>query len=205
LTAPCCGAPWHGRCAASSTCSSFQRLDDIEPERIAAVVEAASSEYELTLIDVPLIWSHWTHAALRGSNQILLVVQPTVPALRLGHRQLDMLRQEELDDIALTVVLNRAESGVLGASSVTLKEAATALGRKVDHVIPESPALKAAARSGLPLGEVPGGRPIEKKIAAIFGEVLQTRQPAAALAPAQRALRLPFWRGGFSPALAATR
>jgi pilus assembly protein CpaE len=184
--------------------TSFQPLEDIEPERIAAVVEAASSEYELTLLDVPLMWSHWTHAALRGSNQILLVVQPTVPALRLGHRQLEMLRQEELDDIALTVVLNRAESSVLGANSVTLKEVATALGRKVDHVIPESPALKAAAQGGLPLGEVRGGRVLEKKLAAILDETLQARQPAVP-APAPRAFRLPFWRGGFTPALAATR
>jgi pilus assembly protein CpaE len=185
--------------------TTFHPMDEVEPDRIAAVVETASSEYALTLLDVPLLWSNWTHAALRCSNLIVLVVQPTVPALRLGRRQLEMLRQEELDDIPLTVVLNRAESSVLGANSVTLKEAATALGRKVDHVIPESPALKAAAQSGLPLGEVRGGPPLEKKIAAIFGDILQARQPLAASVPLPRAFRLPFWRGGFSPALAATR
>jgi pilus assembly protein CpaE len=183
---------------------TVEPLDDIEPERIAAVVDTAAEEYELVVVDLPLLWSHWTHTALRSSHLIVLVAQPTVPALRLCRRQLDTLHKEELDDIPLKVVLNRTESSVRGRSSVTLKDAATALGRKADHVIPESPALKAATHSGLPLGEVRGGRALEKQIAAIVDETLQARRPADPV-PASHAFRLPFWRSASSPALAATR
>ena len=132
-------------------------------------------------------------------------VQPTVSSLRQGRRQLDMLRQEELDDIPLTVVLNRAERGMFGGAGVTLGEAQTALARKIDHVIPESPALQQAAQRGLPVGHMRGGRPVEKKIAAMLDAIMQGQQPQAAAAPAQGPFGLPFLRGSFTPALALGR
>jgi pilus assembly protein CpaE len=173
--------------------TSFHPLDNIEPERIAALIELAREEYALTLLDVPLLWSHWTHAVVRCANRIVMVVQPTVQALRQGRRQLDMLHQEELDDIPLTAVLNRAENDIWHADGVAVKDAATALGRKIDYVLPESPAFKAAAQRGLPLGEVPGGRALERRIAALFDAVLRGEEPVSPLAGS---LRLPPWLRG---------
>jgi hypothetical protein len=63
-----------------------------------------------------------------------------------------------------------------------LKAAEKALGRKVDYVVPDSPAIKAAAEAGVPLGEVSGGRGVEKKLVQIMEAIVHAAQPAAAAA-----------------------
>jgi len=142
--------------------------------------DRASREYELTLIDLPLLWTHWTHAALRASSLIILVVELTVPSLRQGRRQIEMLRQEELDDIPLLVVANRMTGGLFGRRGLSLKAAMTALGRKVDHAIPSSAAMQAAGEAGVPLSEVSGGKSLEKKLLAMMELILRTGGPATA-------------------------
>lgn len=157
-------------------------IDAIDPAAIIAMIATASHEYAYTLIDLPLLWAHWTHAALRASSAIVLVVQLNVPSLRQGRRQLDMLRQEELDDVPVIVVANRVSSGFFSRAGVSLKAAEKALGRKVDHVVPESPAIRAAAEAGVPLSEVSGGRTVEKKLVQIMEAIFRAAQPATAAA-----------------------
>jgi pilus assembly protein CpaE len=166
--------------------AEFTGVDDIDPDGVAAVIDIAASEYAVTILDVPLLWSHWTHAALRESDAIVLVVQPTVPSLQQARRQIAMLRQEELDDIPVTVVANRVGVGPLSNSAVTLKAAEAALGRKIDHVIPETPAVRAAAEVGNPLGEVRGGSAVDRKILACL-------EQAAGLGSDAAGRRLPRW------------
>ena len=154
-------------------------IDTIDPAAIIATVSTASREYAHTLVDLPLLWAHWTHAVLRASNAIVLIVQLNVPSLRQGRRQLDMLRQEELDDVPVVVVANRVAGGFFSRGGVSLKAAEKALGRKVDYVVPESPAIKAAGEAGLPVNEVSGGRGIEKKLVQIMEAIIRAAQPAA--------------------------
>jgi pilus assembly protein CpaE len=157
-------------------------IDTIDPAAIVATIATASLEYAYTLIDLPLLWAHWTHAVLRASNAIVLVVQMTVPSLRQGRRQLDMLRQEELDDVPVIVVANRVSGGFFGRGGVSAKAAEKALGRKVDHIVPESAAIKAAAEAGVPLGEVSGGRAVEKKLVRAMEAIVHAAQPTPAAA-----------------------
>jgi pilus assembly protein CpaE len=161
--------------------STVYGVDNIDPAAIGATIATASHEYARVLIDVPLLWSHWTHAALRAADAIVLVVQMTVPSLRHGRRQIDMLRQEELDDIPLFIVANRVATGLFGSTSgVSQKPAETALGHKIDFIIPESPAMKAAAEAGRPISEVSGGRALEKKLEAMMEGILRAGSAATA-------------------------
>ena len=176
--------------------AAFQSVDDIDPDRIATVIDIAASEYLVTILDVPLLWSHWTHAALRGCDRIVLVVQPTVASVRQAKRQIAMLRSEELDDIPLFVVANRVDSGPFSHRAVTLSAAESALGRKFDFVVPETAAIKAAAEAGKPLADVRGGRAVEKKLARMLERVTATRAEAEARPAAPRGrpgLSLPRW------------
>jgi pilus assembly protein CpaE len=155
-------------------------VDDIDPEGIARTIGIARREYDLTLIDLPLLWANWTHAAMRASDVIALVVQLTVPSLRQGRRQLDMLRQEELDDIPTVIIANRAQIGFFSTAGVPLKAATTALGRKIDIVVPESPEIHAAAEAGQPVS----GRTIEKKLVDMMEMIIHAGHPATALSQA---------------------
>jgi pilus assembly protein CpaE len=172
----------HNRFDLLAAPATMYPIDDIDPAAITATIAAASREYLHTLVDLPMLWTHWTHAALRASNVIALVVELTVPSLRQGRRQIDMLRQEELDDIPLVVIANRAVRGLFGGRGVSLKAATTALGRKVDHVVPNDASMQAAGEAGVPLSEASGGKSLEKKICGMMEEILKVAQVAAAAA-----------------------
>jgi pilus assembly protein CpaE len=165
-----------GRFDLLSSPRNFRAIDDIDPDAVMTAVQLASSQYALTIIDLPTLWSHWTHATLRASDSIVLVVQPTVVSLRQGRRQIEMLREEALDDIPLFVVANRVAGGFFSSVGVPLKAFETALGKRPDHVIPDSDAMRAAAESGKPLSDVSGGGRLEKQLAAIF-EAIVTAHP----------------------------
>jgi pilus assembly protein CpaE len=173
----------------------IHEVDAIDPEMIAAVIELASSQYSLTILDVPMLWSHWTHAALRASDAIALVLSPTVASVRQGRRQIDMLREEELADIPLHVVANKVAQGFLAEGGVPVKAMETALGRKVDYLVPDSAAMRSAAEAGQPLSEIRGAKALEKKILGLFDRIVGTRadpaQPRpAAMRPLQSALSI---------------
>ncbi|HEX5397078.1 MAG TPA: hypothetical protein VFX74_08315, partial [Candidatus Limnocylindria bacterium] len=170
----------HGRFDLLAAPAAMCPIDDIDAAAITKTIAAVSAEYTLTIVDLPLLWTHWTHAALRASGVVALVVDPTVPSLRQGRRQIDVLRQEELDDIPLAVVANRVGGRLFGRRGVPLKAAATALGRSIDHAVPDSAAMRAAGNAGLPLNEVGGGKAIEKKLAAVLDRVVKAAAPAAA-------------------------
>jgi pilus assembly protein CpaE len=175
-----CMARPHGRFDLLGSPTEVQAIENVDPEAIARTIAIARREYDVTIIDLPLLWANWTHAAMRAADVIALIVQLTVPSLRQGRRQLDMLRQEELDDIPVVVVANRAQTGFFSSAGVPLKAATTALGRKVDIVVPESPEMHAAAEAGQPIS----GRAIEKKLVEMMEMVMQAGQPASALTQA---------------------
>jgi pilus assembly protein CpaE len=152
----------------------FRPIDDIDPQAVCAAIEAVRREYEVTIMDMPILWSAWTHAALQVCDAFCLVVEPTVPALRQGRRQLDTLREEDLGDIPLKVVANKVPTGFFGAVAPPMKAIREALGRDADFVVPEAEAIRAAAEAGKPLCDVHGGARLETKLAdmmeAIIGE-----------------------------------
>jgi pilus assembly protein CpaE len=158
---------------------AFRSIENIDPDAITAAVEIARSHYALTIIDLPTLWSHWTHAVLRASDVIILVVEPTVASLRHGRRQIAMLREEELDDTPLIVVANRMTSGIFTNAGVSLKAVEAALGRNADYVIPDGEAMRTAAASGKPLSDVRGGGHLEKQLAAMFEAMIEAHRDKA--------------------------
>jgi pilus assembly protein CpaE len=174
----------------------FRPIDDIDPQAVCAAIEAVRREYEVTIMDMPTLWSEWTHAALRACDVICLVVQPTVPALRQGRRQLDTLREEDLGDIPVRIIANRVPTGFFGAVAPPMKAIHEALGCDADFIVPEAEAMRAAAEAGKPLCDVHAGARLENKLAdmmeAIVGERLkdfhkrEASQPEDPQAPAMR-------------------
>jgi pilus assembly protein CpaE len=158
--------------------ATIEPMEGIDAAAVAATVETASRTYALTIIDLPTLWSHWTHAVMERSTVIVLVVHLTVPALRQARRQIEMLERENLDGIPLVVVANRVEGGLFARSGVSLKAAASVLRRKVDCRIPKSPAMPLAADAGLPLENVTGGSSLQKRVVAMMQQVVTTGQRA---------------------------
>lgn len=161
----------------------IQPLDLVSPEGAQRVVDVARREYETILLDLPLVWNAWSRNLLSVSTNIVLVMQPTVPSIRHARRQLDVLEEEGLGELPLTVIANRVDPRMF-PRTVPLKEAEKALGRKIDHVIEDHGyVMTDAVNIGRRLSETRGG----KKVAAQLGVIAQkvTSHLIDAAAPAR--------------------
>lgn len=145
-------------------------VEGIDAHAIASVLKIARSQYALTLVDLPLFWSPWIHEAIRRSDVIVLVTTLTVASLRQARRQIDTMAREGLGKVDLKIVANRVARGWFRGSGIGLKEAETALGRKIDYAIPDSAVFSRAANAGVPLDEMPGGPALAKRIARMMRE-----------------------------------
>ncbi|HLY90067.1 MAG TPA: hypothetical protein VKQ27_13880 [Acetobacteraceae bacterium] len=146
-------------------------MEDLTPEGVGQVIDVARATYASVLIDLPEIWSDWSYAALARSSQIVLVTRLTVPSLRQARRQMDMIKQENLDRIPLFIIANQVEQGLF-AKTVSKRKGEEVLGRKIDFAMPSDAAMQIASDSGLPLGKVRGGGASVKKLARILHDIL---------------------------------
>jgi pilus assembly protein CpaE len=159
--------------------STVYPIGDLKPEAVSAILDVARREYSQIIVDLPPVWSDWALTALEASDVIVLVVQLTVPSLRLAKRQIETLQIEHIDNVPLFVVANRAVKSLFGSKDVPLKDAAKALGRAIDFTIPDDAAMRLAADTGRPLNEVRGGKSLEKKIRTMFREIARKANPAS--------------------------
>lgn len=167
-----------------------QPLEDLTPEGIMRLLLIARREYREIMVDLPPVWTRWTRALIRGSDALVLILQPSVPAVRQAKRQLDTLMEEGLEDVPVTLVMNRVEQQSLfrrPMNEVTISDAATALGREIAYTVPNDyGSMIQAINQGLPLFEVSGAQAIAKRVADNIDGILTqvaARQVRTKLAP----------------------
>lgn len=182
----------HHRCGVDvlAAPSHVQPLEDLTPEGIMRLLLIARREYQQIMVDLPPVWTRWTRALIRGSDALVLILQPSVPAVRQAKRQLDTLLEEGLEDVPVTLVMNRVEQQSLfrrSLNEVTLGDAATALGRGIEYMVPNDYAsMIQAINQGLPLFEVTGAQAIAKRVSDNIDGILaqvNAHQARGKLAP----------------------
>lgn len=169
-------------------------LDALTPELATKLLDVACEEYDYIVIDMPLAWTSWTPVVLSRSDWISLITQLSVAALHQSRRLLDILAQEGLGEVPLDIVVNRF-TGRWG-NMVSVKEAEEALGRHIDHVIPDDhKTVSMAQNEGVHLSKAKRRSKVEKKIDdfidSILGERLRTEVNAQNGNAAPRAFRGP--------------
>jgi pilus assembly protein CpaE len=128
-------------------------LDVLSSESVADVLALAREEYQTVILDLPLTWTAWSHAALRLCDLIVLVVRLDVSSVRRARRQLDALSEHGLGGVPLRLVLNRRDR-VWGAAA-RRREAERALGRRLDFAVAyDTRAFGEALNRGLPVARI---------------------------------------------------
>jgi pilus assembly protein CpaE len=97
------------------------------------VVELAREIYDYVVIDMPQAWTVWTEGVLTLSDNVSVVAVMDVATLQKTRRIFDLMQQEGLDDLPITVLLNRFERNWGWRRLV--RKAEDAIGRKVDCLI----------------------------------------------------------------------
>ena len=128
-------------------------LDAVTSEQVLGTVECAKREFATVFVDLPANWTNWSLSLLAQSDLVLLVTELSVTGLNRARRQLDLIREQELNGLDLRVVVNRFEKGIL--RSVRPSDVQTALGRDISYTVANEPAvMRPASERGLPIAEV---------------------------------------------------
>lgn len=109
---------------------SVKPLTALDAGSTGEILALARAEYGSVVVDLPLAWTDWSHAVLRGSDLIVLVLGPEITDVRRAGRQLRTLQENGLEAVPLFLVLNRAARG--WGAAARRRETERALGRSID-------------------------------------------------------------------------
>jgi pilus assembly protein CpaE len=149
---------------------SIVPLNALAPETISRLLALARNEFDFVVCDMPHVWTNWTASVLGESDRIVLVTGLTVTALQRTRRQLDVMADQGLEDIPLSIVANRYDGG--WGQKGRKKQAESALGRSVDYVVRDDPKTAVEAQDrGVPLSAVRSRSKIVKDLRVFMDEL----------------------------------
>ncbi len=138
-------------------------LESLTSDQLLGIVEIAAREFGTVLVDLPTNWTNWSLSLLARSDLILLVTQMNIPSLNRARRQLELMREQELEDIDVRIVVNRLEKAFL--RTIKLSDVRDGLGLEVSYTIAnEHATMRAAIDRGVPIDEIRRKSPLGKDL-----------------------------------------
>lgn len=143
--------------------STMMPLETLSSEQMLDIVELAAREFGTVLVDLPSNWTNWSLSLLARSDLILLVTQMTIPSLNRARRQLELMREQDLDQLDVRIVVNRLEKAFM--RTIRLSDVREGLGLDVSYTIAnEHATMRAAIDRGVPIDEIRRKSPLGKDL-----------------------------------------
>ncbi len=128
-------------------------LDALRTETVGRLIDLAQQEFDYVIIDLPLAFASWYEMALDMTDKLYLVTQLNVPAIRQTKRLIDILKDEGLYSLPVSIVLNRYVKRF--NEQTRIRQCTKALDHAVDHYLPEDQrTVLEAINRGVPLTAV---------------------------------------------------
>ncbi len=138
---------------------------------IGSVLGLLSQSFDYLVIDLPKNWYPWTDNVIWGSNQVFVVTNFTVPALRHARYVLDAITAKAVNEAKVSVIVNKYKEKLFG-SGLMKKDAEALLRDWLIGFIPDSPDIvQEAINRGLPMAEVSPGSKVEKALERILVKI----------------------------------
>ena len=147
-------------------------LDSLTSEDALAILDVVAREFQSVFVDLPHDWTEWSFHLLARSSVILLVSELSIPSLHQTKRQLDFIRENDLGEIPLHVVMNKVSKGMF--KTVGFADAERILGREVAFSIAND---AATVRSALDQGEIISQVDRRSRTARDLGQLATALQP----------------------------
>ena len=147
-------------------------LDSLTSEDALAILDVVAREFQSVFVDLPHDWTEWSFHLLARSSVILLVSELSIPSLHQTKRQLDFIRENDLGEIPLHVVMNKVSKGMF--KTVGFADAERILGREVAFSIADD---AATVRSALDQGEIISQVDRRSRTARDLGQLATALQP----------------------------
>ena len=133
--------------------ATMMPLDAVSSEQLLEIVEFAKREFGTVFVDLPSNWTNWSLSLMAQADLVILLTELSVTGLHRARRQLDLLREQELNSVDLRVVVNRFEKSLL--RTVRQGDVHKTLGREVSYTIANEPAvMHPATERGVPISEI---------------------------------------------------
>jgi pilus assembly protein CpaE len=132
---------------------SMMPLESVTSEQILDILDIAKRQFGTVFIDLPANWTNWSLSLLAQADIVLLITELTVGGLHRARRQLDLLREQDLSNVDVRVVVNRFEKRLL--RTVRPGDVEKALGRDIWNMVANDPdVMHAATEQGVPITEI---------------------------------------------------
>jgi pilus assembly protein CpaE len=128
-------------------------LDALRTETVGRLIDLAQQEFDYVVVDLPLALAGWHEMVLDMTDKLYLVTQLNVPAIRQTKRLIDILKDEGLYSLPVSIVLNRYIKRF--NEHTRIRQCSKALDHTIDHFLPEDErTVLEAINRGVPLTEV---------------------------------------------------
>ncbi len=128
-------------------------LDALRTETVGRLIDLAQQEFDYVVIDLPLALAGWHEMVLDMTDKLYLVTQLNVPAIRQTKRLIDILKDEGLYSLPVSIVLNRYIKRF--NEHTRIRQCSKALDHTIDHFLPEDErTVLEAVNRGVPLTKV---------------------------------------------------
>lgn len=108
-------------------------LESVDQDRLLELISHIRRSFGMVLVDLPSVWSNWSLSLAVAADQLVLVTQLTIPALRQSRRQLELLDSVGVKRDRIRVVVNRVVKGLF--KSIDIKQANDVLGCEITVTI----------------------------------------------------------------------
>lgn len=157
--------------------AQFVPLDSVRNDQVAAMIDILRATHDFVVIDMPQAMVGWIEPIVARTDRLMLVADASVPAIRQCRRVTDFLTA---DNVALPVdiIVNRDRRPLF--SGAVRKEAEKALGRTLEHWLPDDPGpARLAIDRGQPLAAVAGRARLTRAVGRLARAIV-SKMPAAA-------------------------
>jgi pilus assembly protein CpaE len=141
-------------------------LESLTSDQLLSIMDLALVEFGTVFVDLPTNWTNWSMSLLARSDIVLLVTELRVPSLHRARRQLDLLAAQDMGNLDVRIVINRAQKGFFKALSPA--DAERVLRRPVSFSIAnDHETMTQAIDRGISISEVKRKCPLGKDIDAM--------------------------------------
>lgn len=172
---------------------TLEREYDVEQTPLDQLFSLVRSAVPATVIDMPHMWTSWSHATLLSADDIVITATPDLTSLRNAKNIIDHLKANRSHDRAPFLVLNQV--GIPKRPEIAPKEFGEAVGLEPAAVLAFDPQLfGTAANNGQMIAEMQASaKPVEAFVA--LAETLMGKREArprrrSALSPLLDRLKL---------------
>ncbi len=135
---------------------------------VARLLGLASEMFANIVIDMPQTWMPWSECVVAGSDQVFVVTEFTVPALRKSRQLMEEMLPQLAEGVDARVIVNKAHEQLLGGG-LRKSDVGELLGDYLGGFVSEDKALvRDAINRGQPLSSGKSSNRLARELAKII-------------------------------------